>query len=229
MAHAESAVAFPRLGAACVFRRRHASGAEGHGIANWLAVGTRGRRRWRQDFPGSIERNRDIIELAALHHLKDRPLPVRVLNRIQERIASRGPWFCSIIRAAYMEAAIAGPAGAKATPPLQPRSSLHGGHTEWLNAYGEWLLRQTYPLFERFAPGFGPLPKEAYRQFITVYSRTVVGSTSSHTVETPLAPGQSFGGFVRRDRIIFGGKKFTTGPTQTESPVVRFAEIVAFP
>lgn len=31
---------------------------------------------------------------------------------------------------------------------------------------------------------------EAYRQFITAYSRTVVGSSSSHTVETPLEPGQ---------------------------------------
>ena len=30
---------------------------------------------------------------------------------------------------------------------------------------------------------------EAYRRFITAYSRTVVGSSSSHTVETPLAPG----------------------------------------
>lgn len=113
--------------------------------------------------PAPIEANPDILELAALHHLKDRPLPARVLSRIQERIASRGPWFSSLVRTAYMEATVIDATGLKAAAPLQ---TLHGGHTAWLNTYGEWLLRQTYPLFERFAPVSGPLPKEAYRQFM---------------------------------------------------------------
>ncbi len=126
--------------------------------------------------PNPIEPNPDILELAALHHLKDRPLPARVLSRIQERIASRSPWFSSIIRTAYIEATVADSTGAKAQPPLHSLSSLHGGHTGWLNTYGEWLLRQTYPLFERFAPGFEPLPKEAYRQFMKFVSEHDLGA-----------------------------------------------------
>ncbi len=123
--------------------------------------------------PSRIEPNPDILELAALHYLKDRPLPARVLSRIQERVASRSPWFRSIVRTSYMEAALIDATGAKATPPLQSQSSLLGGHKEWLNTYGEWLLRQTYPLFERFAPGSGPLPKEAYRQFMKSASKLI--------------------------------------------------------
>ncbi len=64
-------------------------------------------------------------------------------------------------------------AGDKATPPLAP---LHGGLAGWLNAYGEWILRQTYPLFERFAPGFGPLPREAYRQFMKYVAEHDLGA-----------------------------------------------------
>jgi hypothetical protein len=123
--------------------------------------------------PRSIEPNTDILELAALHHLKDRPLPARVLSRIQERIVSRSPWFCSLIRTAYMEATVIDTTGANAAPLLQ---SLHRGHTPWLNTYGEWLLRQTYPLFERFAPGSGPLPKEAYRQLMKFVSEHDLGA-----------------------------------------------------
>ena len=123
--------------------------------------------------PRAIESNAGILELAALHHLKDRPLPARVLGRIQERIASHSAWFCTIVRTAYMDATVVDATGAKAVPPLH---SLHGGHTEWLNTYGEWLLRQTYPLFERFAPVSGPLPREAYRQFMKFVSEHDLGA-----------------------------------------------------
>src|SRR5439155_24385263 len=110
------------------------------------------------------------FDLAALDHLQDRLWPGRVFSRSQKGIASRGPWFSSIIRTACIEATVADSTGAKVQPPLHSLSSLHGGHTGWLNTYGEWLLRQTYPLFERFAPGFEPLPKEAYRQFMKFVS-----------------------------------------------------------
>src|SRR5436305_14174720 len=61
----------------------------------------------------------------------------------------------------------------KAPAPLQPRP---GSHVAWLNSYGEWLLRLTYPMFERFAPGSGPLPKEAYRQFMKFVSEHDLGA-----------------------------------------------------
>ena len=123
--------------------------------------------------PKPLELNADIIELAALYELKDRPLPARVLSRIQERIAPRSVWFASLVRAAYLDATVKDGMGLKATPPLLPRE---GGLSAWLNAYGEWLLRLTYPLFERFAPGSGPLPKEAYRQLMKFASERDLGA-----------------------------------------------------
>jgi hypothetical protein len=122
--------------------------------------------------PAPIEANADIVELAALQQLRDRPLPVRVLNRIEERIAARRSWFCSLLRTAYMEAAVIDVTGLKATPIQAP----HATHAAWIRTYGEWLLRQTYPLFERFAPGSGPLPKETYRQFLKFVSEHDLGA-----------------------------------------------------
>lgn len=123
--------------------------------------------------PPRLEITADILELAALHSMKDRPLPARVLTRVKERIESRGQWIRSLIRGAYNEAVVMEPTGSKAAPPLH---SLQGNLITWLSAYGEWLLRQTYPQFERFAPVCGPLPKEAYRQFMKFALEGDIGS-----------------------------------------------------
>jgi hypothetical protein len=126
--------------------------------------------------PSPMEVNAGIIELAALYQLKDRPLPAGVLSRIEERVTARTPWFCSLIRTACLEATVVDGTGAETAAPLRSLPSIQGGHSAWLNAYGEWLLRQTYPLFERFAPGSGPLPKEAYRQFMKFASEQDLGA-----------------------------------------------------
>jgi hypothetical protein len=123
--------------------------------------------------PARLEISPEILEFAALHYLKDRPLSAKVLARVQERIAARVSWFRSLLRAAYNDAIVMAPQGSKSTPPLLP---LHGGLNNWLNAYAEWMLRQTYPMFERFAPGYGPLPKEAYRQFMKFAGEHDLGS-----------------------------------------------------
>jgi len=103
------------------------------------------------------------LELSALMQLKERPLPARLLKRIEERIESRSAWFASLVRAAYLEANVFLPTGAKGTLPV---NAFQTGKGDWLNAFGEWMLRHSFPLFERFAPSHGPLPKEAYRQFM---------------------------------------------------------------
>ncbi len=113
--------------------------------------------------PKQIELNGEILELAALLQLKDRPLTARVLERVEERIAGRRSWFAQLLRAAYSEITLMNESGTATAAPLNTRPvSLDG----WLNGYSEWVLRQTYPQFEKFAPGHGPLPKEAYRQFM---------------------------------------------------------------
>jgi hypothetical protein len=124
-----------------------------------LAAGT-------EDFkllPKPIEMSPEILELAALIQLKDRPLAARVLKRVEERIAGRSSWFWTLIRSAYTDVSLITPAGATIAAPLNSKpTSLDS----WLSTYGEWMLRQTYPQFERFAPGHGPLPREGYRQFM---------------------------------------------------------------
>ena len=123
--------------------------------------------------PKALEPDADILELAALQNLRDRPLPVKVLEKIQERLSARSSWFRSLIRECYANASFYGPGEAKLGMPL---NSLQGNHTSWLNAHGEWILRQTYPLFEPFAPGYGPLPKEAYRLFMKFASEHDLGA-----------------------------------------------------
>jgi hypothetical protein len=113
--------------------------------------------------PKPIEMSPEILELAALLQLRERPLAAGVLKRVEERIASRRSWFWALIRNAYTDVSLITPAGATVAAPLNSRpTSLDS----WLNTYGEWILRQTYPQFERFAPGHGPLPREGYRQFM---------------------------------------------------------------
>ena len=113
--------------------------------------------------PGRLERTPEILELAALHYLNERPLDARVLERVQERIKARTPWLCSLVRAAYNEAAAIDPGGIRCVPPLD---SPGGSLAAWLQSYGTWVLGHSYPQFEGFAPRHGPLPKEAYRQFM---------------------------------------------------------------
>ena len=126
--------------------------------------------------PRPLELDPDILELSALQDLKDRPLPARVLERIHERLSARGAWFRSLIRDSYANAVFYAPGEAKIGNPM---GAMHGNHASWLNSYGEWILRQTYPLFEPFAPGHGPLPKEAYRQFMKFASENDLGAENA--------------------------------------------------
>src|SRR5439155_24192704 len=126
--------------------------------------------------PRPIELTEEILELAALLQLKDRPVGARLLDRVSERISSRRGWFCSLVHAAYMEASFLLPHGQTvATPVGRQTLSLQ----TWLNGLGEWMLRQTYPMFERFAPVHGPLPREAYRQFMQFAGEGNLGSADA--------------------------------------------------
>ena len=113
--------------------------------------------------PKPLDLTPDVLELGALMQLKERPLPTRLLKRIEERVESRSAWFTSLVRGAYLEASVFLPTGAKGALPV---NAMQAGKGDWLNAFGEWMLRHNFPLFERFAPSHGPLPKEAYRQFM---------------------------------------------------------------
>jgi hypothetical protein len=123
--------------------------------------------------PRPLEVDAEMLELSALQDLKDRPLPSKVLIRIRERIAARSSWFRALMQDSYRNAGLYGPDESKSVPPLNLMQDFPKG---WLQAYGELILRQAYPLFERFAPKHGPLPKEAYRQFMKFASEQDLGS-----------------------------------------------------
>ncbi len=153
--------------------------------------------------------------MAALCVLKERPLPARVLARVRERIAGRRHWFCSLIRAVYANASAADATGAPAAPPPAP---LQGSHASWLNACGEWALRQTYPMFERFAPGFGPLPRDAYREFMKY--------ASEHDLGAQEAP--DFVKLVREAYLVPMGLMQRRGPEYVVAPKLDGHELVRF-
>ena len=113
--------------------------------------------------PAHFEITPDILELAALCRLKERVLPSKLMSKVDERIAARSSWLCSLFRSAYSDAAIFDAHGARLTPLQNP---VQAGYARWINNYCEWVLRQTYPAFESLAPSHGPLSREAYRQFM---------------------------------------------------------------
>ncbi len=122
--------------------------------------------------PKPMEPDPEILELSALQELKDRPIPAGVLARIHERLSARSSWFCSLVRDSYLNAVFYAPGESKLGSPI---GAMQGNQAGWLNAHSESIQRQTYPLFEQFAPGHGPLPKEAYRQFMKFASEHDLG------------------------------------------------------
>ena len=130
-------------------------------------------QRYYRIHPNRLEITPDILELAGLILLRERPLPARVLARIEERISAKKSWFASLLRYAYRDATAIDTGGIVVATPLIPGT---GGFNAWLQTLCDWSLRLTYPSFERFAPGHGPLSKEAYREFLKFASEHDPGS-----------------------------------------------------
>lgn len=163
--------------------------------------------------PRPIERSADVLELAALLELRERPLPARVASRIEERIKARAPAFRALLRAAYVEATLLDPTSARAAAPIiAPQAGLGA----WIDGYGEWLLRQTYPLFDRFAPVHGPLPKAAYRELMSF--------ASEHDLGAPDAP--EFVKLIREAYLVPMGLMQRKGSEYAISPKLENHELV---
>jgi len=80
-----------------------------------------GRRGCFRIMPRAIESTPEVLELAALLQLKERPLAARVLKRVEERIAGRSSWFATLVRSAYTEVVAVAPSGAAVQAPLNSR------------------------------------------------------------------------------------------------------------
>jgi hypothetical protein len=114
--------------------------------------------------PASIQVNDDLLELAALARLQEHPLGIEQKPRLaRRRLQAHLPAWQSTVRNAWLEAQVVTPEGKRET---LPRFDIQGPPDGWLEALALWVLRRTYPAFERFAPAHGPLPKEAWRRFM---------------------------------------------------------------
>ncbi len=113
--------------------------------------------------PGPISMREEFTELAALMRLRERTLAPEAAVRVDKRIADGRIGFASALQNAWLQAKLVTPTGARETP---PRLDARCGLNAWLDAIALLLLKRTYPGFERFAPGYGPLPKEAWRRFM---------------------------------------------------------------
>ncbi|MCF6263702.1 MAG: ATP-binding protein [Xanthomonadales bacterium] len=113
--------------------------------------------------PLPIQVNEDLLELAALSRIQAHPLGIEHKKRLMQRIQSRVPMWQNMVRNAWLEAALVTPEGQRETP---PRFNIKGPPDSWLEVLALWVLRRTWPRFERFAPAHGPLPKAAWRQLM---------------------------------------------------------------
>jgi hypothetical protein len=113
--------------------------------------------------PKPLALTEELRQLVAMVQLQQRPLTDEVEQRLQGRIRERLPLFQSLLTQSYRDAVLVGRQGERFTPspaPFDPPLS------RWLDHYATWLLRHTYPAFEKFAPQHGPLPKESYRRLM---------------------------------------------------------------
>ena len=123
--------------------------------------------------PAAMELGPALREMAALARLRDRPLGSELARQVESRIAEHAEVFALKLSEAYARARVVRPDGrvADGLPP-GPEDTLE----RWLDSYAIWMLGQTYPMFERFAPSHGPLPKEAYRTFMRFAIEQDMGS-----------------------------------------------------
>ena len=99
------------------------------------------------------------LELAALLRLAEQPVAPEMIEQIGKWVEKRTPWFQQAMRSVWSDAALITPEGKQeAMPSVDKECGLAG----WLDSIALLVLRRRYPAFERFAPGHGPLPREAW-------------------------------------------------------------------
>jgi len=113
--------------------------------------------------PPEIKVSPEIREMAALLRLRRRELEPELRTRIKEKLKQAGKKLGGMLRQAYAEVVLEGVPDA-ACPSIRLRASM--SFETWLTEWAFWCLRRLYPGFEQYAPGHGPLPKEAYRCYL---------------------------------------------------------------
>lgn len=113
--------------------------------------------------PNTLDMNDELLELASLLQLRERPLTRQVLEKIEERIETRRSIFLAGLRTSYQQAILFDERGEQIRTPI---SVPDGGVKLWVSRLSELIFRRTWPRFENYAPTHGPLPRDAYRQLM---------------------------------------------------------------
>ncbi len=114
--------------------------------------------------PSRLEPSAALREAVALARILERPLEDAMTAHARRELSQRLDSLEEQLLAAFHAPRRFGPDGAPAMdgPAHRPARSLE----TWLTEEARWLMRATYPAFERFAPTDGPLPEEALRAFV---------------------------------------------------------------
>lgn len=123
--------------------------------------------------PARVHVSEELVEVAALARLKDRPGSAELSERLEALIKARIPLVSQILRSAWTEACLITPDGA--SEPLA-RIDTKTTLADWLQGLALRVLRRSYPGFERYAPAQGPLPKEAWLRFMRFAAREDIGA-----------------------------------------------------
>jgi len=164
--------------------------------------------------PAPVPVTPDLVELAALVRLAERPGPPDLRRRIEERVQARASLAERALRAAWQDATLITPEGVREPAPrLEPQATLE----TWLESVALWVLRRIYPAFERFAPSYGPLPKDAWLRFMRFAAREDIGAPEADDYvklirEAYLVPM----GLLRRR-----GREYTTPSNLDQHELVR--------
>ncbi|MBI4881607.1 MAG: hypothetical protein HY812_18400 [Planctomycetes bacterium] len=110
--------------------------------------------------PARLAPERRHYELAALRRLAEGRWSEETRRRLAARVAEKVAAFEGEVRAAHAECTVVDAAGRK-----QEINAAAKTFDEFLARHAALILQRIYPAFERFAPGHGPLPKEAQRRF----------------------------------------------------------------
>jgi hypothetical protein len=122
--------------------------------------------------PAPLAVGEELLELAALLRARSRAWSRDAMSRLEGRLTERLSLFRSQLRAAYRDVEVTGPSGAPESPPrVDAASSVRA----WLDQFAQWMMQRRYPAFEQFAPGHGPLPKEAYRSLMRFAAQGELG------------------------------------------------------
>jgi len=126
--------------------------------------------------PATLDLDEQLVELAALLRLTERPAEKGLKDELSRRIKQHRPLVATKVRSAYLEAMVHDSQGkSQSALRLGPADTLK----RWLDGFALWALRRRYPSFELFAPAYGKLPKQAYLSFVRVATESDLGDDDS--------------------------------------------------